>query len=311
MHPETKYWVLLSSITGIGPKTFRKLNDEFGTPKAVLEAPREELSAIPRVKPEAIDEMKRGLRELAGIEVRMLALETEGVRVLTLTEEAYPRALQAVPDAPPVLYVRGEILPEDENAVAVVGSRAASGAALAFARELAGALVRAGITVVSGLAQGIDGAAHSGALEADGRTLAVLGSGIRVIFPTEHMELAARIERHGAVLSELHPDTRASGPNLMARDRLVSGLSRAVVVVEAEPDSGSMDTAQKAEKQGRLVFAVSWPDGHPGCGGNRELLGRGVPALDSDGPTSIERLLSAMASETTRPERPPQQLRLF
>jgi len=310
MHPETKYWVLLSSITGIGPKTFRKLRDEFGGPRAVLEAEREQLAGIPRVKPEAIDEMKQGLENLAGIEERLLVLEGEGVGILTLSDETYPPALRAVPDAPPVLYVRGEVLPDDGNAVAVVGSRAASEAALGFARELAAALVREGITVVSGLATGIDGAAHAGALEAGGRTLAVLGSGIRAIFPTEHLELAARIERRGALLSELHPDTRASGPNLMARDRIVSGLSRAVVVVEAGPDSGSMDTARKAEKQGRPVFAVSWPDGHPGCGGNRELLDRGVPALDSGSLTSIERILKELESEPSKPA-PPQQLRLF
>jgi DNA processing protein len=195
-----------------------------------------------------------------------------------------------------ILFVRGAIKKGDENAVAIVGTRAASEGAIKIATMLAYELALRGLCVVSGLALGIDTAAHTGALDAEdgdtparmmpnlrgvragvsGRTIAVLGSGIRVIHPRENAELAERIAAHGAVLSELMPNAPPKGPQLMARDRLISGLSRAVIVVEASQKSGSMDTAERARKQGRLVYAV------PGSEGTEGLLKGGARRLEAD-----------------------------
>ena len=170
--------------------------------------------------------------------------------------------------------MRGELQERDTQAVAVVGTREPTPQAARLAEMLGRQLAARGLTIVSGLAVGIDTAAHRGALQAeDGRTLAVLGSGLRAIHPRQNIPLAEEIVQHGAVLSELAPNTRARGANLMARDRIVSGLSVAVIVVEAKEKSGSLDTANKARRQGRLLFAV------PDSPGTDALLAAGAEAL--------------------------------
>jgi DNA processing protein len=198
----------------------------------------------------------------------------EGIQVLTWDDDEYPDNLRSVGDAPPVLYVRGDVLPGDADAAAIVGSREATAQGLETAESLGYELARRGLTIVSGLALGIDTAAHRGALRARrGRTLAVLGSGLRSIFPRENSELAEDVSARGAVLSELGLGVPASGPALMARDRIVSGLSRVVIVVEAAEKSGSMDTARRALAQSRLLMAV------PGSPGTRLLLAGKAEAL--------------------------------
>lgn len=311
MNDETKYWVLLNSVSGVGPKTFRALVEHFGNPKAVLEAQTKELEARPRITSQMVEVMKNGIKSIAQVEENLLALQDEGVEVLTLADHEYPENLKLASDAPPVLYLRGRILPVDRRAVAVVGSREASREALDFARMLAAALVEAGVTVVSGLAPGIDGAAHAGALEAAGRTIAVLGSGIRVVFPPEHAEMALSIAETGAVVSELEPNTRASGPNLMARDRIISGLSLGVVVVQAGQDSGSMDTAQRAQKQNRPVFAVDWPGNAAETAGNRALLRGGAHPLAVESLVKVDSLLARLSAHEPKQSSDKKQLQLF
>jgi DNA processing protein len=260
------YWVALATTAGIGPRTFAALIERFGSPKKVFRASEEELIEVPRVNAE----IARLLHacDFDQIENELYALGRDGISVLTLDDDDYPANLALIHDAPPVLFMRGALSAQDDRAVAIVGTREASELSARIATELAKGFAERGFTIVSGLARGIDTAAHLGALE--GRTLAVLGSGIRVIHPKENAALAEKIAQgHGAVLSEFSPNTPPQGRNLMTRDRVISGLARGTIVVQAEKESGSMDTASRARKQSRLIFAVR------GGGAGAEQLLRG------------------------------------
>lgn len=272
------YWVALAITSGIGPRTFVALVERFGTPAMVFQASEEELTAVPRVTAETAAQIRA--TDIDRVENELYALTEEGVFVVTLDDADYPHNLAQLDDAPPVLFIRGALRPEDERAVAIVGTREASEHGRTIAGQLAQGFAERGFTVVSGLARGIDTAAHLGALEAQGRTLAVLGSGIRVIHPRENTLLAEKVANgYGAVLSEFHPNTPPRGTTLMTRNRLISGLARGVIVVEAAPGSGSLDTAKRAQKQKRQVFAVQG-----GGAGVDDLLRAGTQAID---PTAI------------------------
>ena len=254
------HWIALSLTPGVGGKAMRRLLKRFGDAEAVFEAPDKALLAVPRIGEKTLRAI-RAVR-LEQVEAELLSLEDEGISMLVWDDEDYPANLRAAADAPPLLFVRGTILPEDARAVAIVGTRTPSSKGLENAHITAVALAVRGLTVISGLALGVDTAAHTGTLEAGGRTLAVLGSGLRAIHPRSNAELAERIAVSGALLSELHPNTPVRGSQLMARDRIISGLSRAVVVVEARLESGSLDTARHAREQERPLFAIP---GSPGC----------------------------------------------
>lgn len=273
---DKKYHVALATTNGIGPKTFAALVARFGSPREVLRASEQELLEVPRVTAEMAAELRAC--DFDAIENELYALSEEGIAVLTLEDAAYPANLALIPDAPPVLFVRGAVRADDARAVAIVGTREASERGKQIAAQLARGFAERGYRIVSGLARGIDTAAHIGAVETEGRTLAVLGSGIRVIHPRENAALAASIANgRGAVLSEFHPNTPPQGRNLMIRDRVISGLARGVIVVEAARESGSMDTARRARKQSRLIYAV-----RGGGEGAEELLRGGARALDAD-----------------------------
>lgn len=262
------HWLALTTVPGIGGVTARKLLDRFGDIESVFSASPEDLTQIPRITESIAQQLVSA--PIEQLESELLSLNDEGIDLLTWDDDRFPSRLRALPDAPMVLFMRGALKPGDKNAVAIVGTREPSPRAVEVAATLGRELSGRGLTIVSGLALGVDTAAHRGALESEGRTLAVLGSGIRFIHPKENVELAEQITRSGALLSELHPNTPPRGPQLMARDRIVSGLSRAVIVVEAGEKSGSLDTAAKAKKQGRLVYAV------PGSAGTDQLLASGA-----------------------------------
>jgi DNA processing protein len=286
------YWVALALTIGIGPKTFANLIEAFGSPRNVFRASYEDLRAIPRVT----DEIAIAIRsaDFDHIEQELYSLSEEGIAVLTLDDEAYPALLKQIGDAPPVLFIRGVLSEVDVRAVAIVGTREPTERGARIARDLALGLSARGMTIVSGLARGIDTAAHRGALDANGRTLAVLGSGIRVIHPRENATLADEIARgRGAVLSEVHPSAPPTGPNLMARDRITSGLACGVIVVEAAKGSGSLDTAKRAAKQGRRVAAV-----RDGGAGTDELIDTGALALDADA-LDFDALVQELARENS------------
>jgi DNA processing protein len=311
MTDSTAYWVLLSSISGIGPKRFRVLVDAFGSPYDVLTAERSELERLSRITADTVDQICEALASVNNVQQQLGGLEEEGIDVWTWEDDAYPAILNTIPDPPPVLYVRGHVTTDDEQAIAIVGSRDATASSLQFARDLAAQAAGEGFTVVSGFAQGVDGAAHAGVLEAGGRTLAVLGSGIRVIFPKEHWELAQQVVESGAMLSELAPNARPSGPTLMARDRIISGLSRGVIVVQATERSGTMDTAVRAEQQGRPLFAVDWPDDGPEFSGNRYLLASGAHRLAPDGKESLETVNEVLEHAAAEQAQRREQKKLF
>ncbi len=272
------YCVALATTAGIGPRTFAALVERFGSPRAVFSADEAELLEVPRVTAETVALLHAC--DLDAVENELFALSEDGIAVIPRDDDAYPANLALIPDAPPVLFVRGALRADDARAVAIVGTREASARGQRVAADLAYGFAARGFTVVSGLARGIDTAAHLGVLASrgEGRTLAVLGSGIRVIHPHENIELADRIASgRGAVLSEFHPNAPPQGRNLMTRDRVISGLARGVIVVEAALDSGSLDTAKRARRQARLVYAV------PGGGaGVEDLLRSGARALDAD-----------------------------
>ena len=273
---DKKYYVALATANGIGPRTFAALVERFGSPREVFHASEEELLETPRVTAEMVALLRAC--DFDAIENELFALGEEGIVVLTRDDEAYPANLTLIPDAPPVLFVRGALRADDARAVAIVGTREASEHGKTIATQLARGFAERGYTVVSGLARGIDTAAHVGALDGAGRTLAVLGSGIRVIHPRENIALAdVIVNGRGAVLSEFHPNTPPQGRNLMVRDRVISALARGVIVVEAARQSGSMDTAKRAQRQNRLVFAV-----RGGGEGIEELLRGSARALDAE-----------------------------
>lgn len=295
------HWLALAATPGIGGATARRLIERFGSVDAVFDAAPDDLAALPRVSLATAEQLlQTSLDPLAD---DIASLSDEGIELLTWDDEAFPAPLRALSDAPLVLFVRGELRAGDQVSAAIVGTREASDDRLALTERVARGLAERGIPIVSGLALGIDTAAHWGALQAEGgRTVALLGSGIRVIHPRENADLAEVIAARGALLSELLPNTPPRGPQLMARDRLISGLSQAVIVVEAAKDSGSLDTAARARKQGRVVFAV------PGSPGTDGLLRGGAHLLDPDAPDlgALEEAIRG-AVDTPRPDPLPRQ----
>lgn len=251
---EVKYWVGFNIVRGIGPAKVRALLDHFRDLRLAWEATADELRAA-GLDSRALQSLLTERAKL-DLDAEMARLEKAGVQVVTWQSSDYPESLRNIYHPPPVLYLRGSLSPADEWAVSVVGTRRATVYGKEAARHIAGELTRAGVTVISGLARGIDTAAHQAALDAGGRTVAVLGSGVDVAYPTENRRLMQRIVEHGAVLSEYSLGTPPEGSNFPPRNRIISGLSLGVVIVEAGERSGALITADYAAEQGRDVFAV-------------------------------------------------------
>ena len=250
-------WIALNMTPGVGPRAAARLLERFGSAEGVFGALRSELERL-RLKPEAVESIAlRDRHEEATRELERVR-ELEGADVLVLDDGAYPQLLREIPDPPITLYVRGrwaECL--EAPCVALVGSRRSSTYGQNVALSLARDLASRGVTIVSGLARGIDAAAHRGALEAGGRTAAVLGTGLDEVYPRDHRRLAAEIlEKGGALVTQFPLGTPPVAENFPYRNRIISGLSLGVVVVEAAENSGSLITARLALEQGREVYAV-------------------------------------------------------
>lgn len=253
--------VRLAMTPGVGPRTRANLLAKFGTPAAVLAASRQELATVEGVGPKLSSKIIAAA-ESAGIAEahRELNLaQKHNIEVLTVTSPNYPRLLQEIHDPPGVLYAHGDLIEQDALAIAIVGSRHATRYGAEQAERLAAGLARAGVTVVSGLARGIDAAAHRGALGVGGRTLAVLGGGLLKIYPPEHKGLAEEIAGNGCVISEAPPGMPPISGAFPQRNRVISGLSLGTIVVEAADRSGALITTRHAAEQGREVFAVPGP----------------------------------------------------
>lgn len=249
----SKYWVAFSRVPFIGPSRINRLNAHFGDLARAWAASSSELR---RVLDERSAESLLKARASFSPDDEMARLQRDGITVLTRIDPAYPALLAEIPAPPPVLYVLGSLVPTDATAVSIVGTRRMTPYGREVTDRLAGDLAGAGVTIVSGLARGVDGVAHEAALRAGGRTIAVLGSGVMNIYPPEHRKLAARIVEQGAIISDYAPDQQPDGPNFPARNRIISGLSLGVVVVEAPEKSGALITVDFAADQGRDVFVV-------------------------------------------------------
>lgn len=276
------YWIGLNSIPGVGRSMFRKLVNRFGSPERALSASEDELKSVDRMS----DKIVNGIREHAWhatAEGELAKACDAGVDIITEQNPSYPEQLRNTPDAPLFLYVRGTIEPVDRNALAIVGTRRPTHYGLSVTYRIARELASAGFTIVSGLARGIDTQAHRGALAANARTIAVLGSGIDIPYPPENRGLMNQIadSGHGAVITENAFGTQPEAGYFPARNRIISGLAIGTVIIEAAEDSGSLITADYALKQGRRLFAVPGNVGMPTSRGPNNLIKKGAVLVES------------------------------
>lgn len=251
---ENRFWFAFSLVPGIGTKRIQHLAQAFQSLAHAWSASEAQLKQAGLEAAPRSQLLK--LRATLNIDEEIARVHRLGATFLTLADDAYPFMLKSLPDAPPVLYVLGELTAQDARSLAVVGTRKATKQGRDAAFDLSQQLAANGVTIISGLAPGIDASAHQGALQAGGRTIAVLGSGINVIYPRENADLARRITQHGALISEFPIGTPPEGRNFPRRNRVISGLSLGVLVVEAPENSGALITANVAAEQGRDVFAV-------------------------------------------------------
>ncbi len=311
--------VSLILVPGLGPARCRELTAACGSAGAVIAAGAEVAARVARLPRTALRALESPDALRAAARTELQRLRARGLIVITPTDARYPGLLHAMPDPPLALFVRGELRPDDALGVAIVGARAATAYGRRVAERLGAELADAGVTVVSGLARGVDGAAHRGALAAGGRTLAVIGSGLGRVYPPEHGDLAAEIaDGRGAIISELPLDAPPRRHHFPIRNRVVAGLVRGVVVVEAGPRSGALITARLAAELGREVLAVPGPVDDEHFAGSNDLLvagaglcrsardvldavrafGEPVPAIERD---VDERLLGVPGATATRP----------
>ncbi len=289
-------WIALRLVRGVGNVTYRQLLERFASPREVL-----------RTSPARLTEAginARIAQEIAGfdqwkeVEAELEQLARLNARLVTQTDTAYPERLRQIHDPPPFLYIRGRFTSQDDLTIAIVGARTASPYGRKMARELAHELAGCGVCVVSGLARGIDSEAHQASLEAGGRTIAVLGSGLDVVYPREHIALAERIAESGAVVSEFAFGSQPEAGNFPYRNRVISGISLGTVVVEATEKSGSLITAQCALDQNREVFAVPGPVTASRSRGPHRLIKDGAKLVES-----IDDILSEIAPALARTDR--------
>jgi len=275
---EELYWFGLKAVPGVGNVTFRRLLERFDTPKAALAASSGELGTVKGVTPAALEAIRAGAwKRFADEECRRLG--DSGARLVTFTSADYPKALFEIPDPPPFLYVRGE-LRGNELAVAIVGSRRATSYGIMATKRLAEELAGHGVAVISGMARGVDTAAHKGALQVGGRTIGVLGCGIDKVYPPENRKLFDAVSETGCLVSEFPLGTLPLAENFPRRNRIISGLSRGVLVVEASEKSGSLITAQYALDHGRDVYAVPGNISFSACRGSNQLIKQGAKLVD-------------------------------
>lgn len=271
-HP--KFWLGFSRVPEIGPKRIAHLLNAFGDLQAAWTASDHALRAA-GLDPLPTANLVR-IRATLNLDREMEQLARAGITLLTWEESDYPALLYPLADAPPVLYIRGQLLPGDDRALGVVGTRKASTYGRDAAYHLSRQLAEQAVTIVSGLAHGIDAAAHRGALDSGGRTFAVLGSGVDIIYPTEHRALAHEICEQGALISAFPPGTRAEKGHFPRRNRLISGLALGVLVVEAPEKSGALITVESATEQGREVFAVPGSIFNSSSAGSNRLIQDGA-----------------------------------
>ncbi|MGE5641821.1 MAG: DNA-processing protein DprA [Byssovorax cruenta] len=284
---DKKYWVGFNLIKGIGAVRMQALIDHFDDLESAWMAAPIDLAGA-GLSAKLIERIVQA-RQQVDLEKVWARIESQGIKILTWEDAAYPQRLKEIEQPPPVLYIRGEYLPDDLYAVAIVGTRRVTPYGRQITEELSAYLASNGITVVSGLARGVDAIAHQTALKAGGRTIGVLGSGVDKIYPPEHRQLAQQMMGQGAIVSDYAPGTPPDASNFPPRNRIISGLSLAVVVVEAGETSGALITAEFAAEQGREIFAVPGSILAPQSKGTNKLIQKGALPL-----LSINDLMQAL-----------------
>ena len=293
---ERKFWVAFTKVPRIGQARIKLLEKHFGTLEHAWPASGSELKSAGLDNRTA--QMVATRRQDIDPDAEMERIAGGGVKVVTWHDDGYPRLLKEIYDLPPVLYIRGELLPEDERSVAVVGTRSPTAYGRESAYHMANDIARSGVTVVSGLARGVDSIVHRAALEAGQRTVAVLGSGVDVIYPREHAALASEIVENGALVSEHPLGTRPNAQNFPRRNRIMSGMTLGTVVVEGAQGSGALLTANHALEQNREVFAVPGNIFSPKSAGTNMLIRDSAAKLVVDHKDVLEELnLSAVEQQ--------------
>jgi DNA processing protein len=274
---EKKYWVGFNLIKGIGAVRMQGLIAYFGDLESAWQASPVDLAGAGL----GLKLIERVIQARDNVDLDKVweKIEKQGIKILTWQDEAYPQRLKEIDQPPPVLYIRGDYLPDDLFAVAIVGTRRVTPYGRQITEELSSFLAANGLTVISGLARGVDAIAHQAALKAGGRTIAVLGSGVDKIYPPEHRVLAEQMMECGAIISDYAPGTPPDASNFPPRNRIISGLSLAVVVIEAGETSGALITAEFAAEQGREVFAVPGSILAPQSKGTNKLIQKGALPL--------------------------------
>lgn len=303
--PDTPAW-LRFAFAGVSPGKARASLSRLGGPQQVLEAAQSGDTAL-RAEDGHTEKAVAKLRDCASRDVsrQLEVMETHGIGLILDSDPAYPRALQALPDAPPYLFIRGQLSEADSRAVAMVGTRQVTEYGRGLAHRFALELSKAGVTVVSGLARGVDTAAHRGALDGGGRTLAVTGCGLDIVYPSDNKDLMLEIEGSGAVLSEWAPTTNPEAWHFPARNRIIAGLSLGVIVVEAAAKSGALITADFANELGRDVFAIPGNIHKAQSKGPHQLIRDGALLVET-----VEDVLQALESRVwPLPERAPAEKR--
>ena len=304
-----KQWLILSLVPGMSSRQFNFLLDRFGSPQAIFDTGKQSLihaGLNQQLASSIVQHGKRVNKALDDIIARTLRwLEGEGHKLLTCLSPDYPEFLSRIPDSPPILYLKGEPALLHRPQLAMVGSRNPSGSGRRNARMFAGEFARAGLTITSGLAMGIDAESHTGALGHLGSTIAVLGTGIDRIYPAMHKEIFQRIAEQGLLVSEFPLGTPPVKMNFPRRNRIISGLSMGVLVVEASLKSGSMITARYALEQGREVYAIPGSIHNPVARGCHKLISEGARLVEKAGDIFEEcgsLLESVMQQNTLAPE---------
>lgn len=307
--PESILQLLM--VPGVGPRIFQALVAHFGSAAAVISASEQRLREVAGVGPGLAGAIVQSKHEI-DVAAELERCEKHDIRLVLFADHEFPPALQRIQDPPPLLYVRGRLVPRDELAVAMVGTRHATSYGKRQAEHLAASLARAGFTIVSGLARGIDASAHRAALEAGGRTIAVLGSGLIDVYPPEHRQLAEEIATCGALVSEFSSTSHVSPGVFPRRNRLISGLSLGVIVVEAGTRSGALSTARHAMEQNREVFAVPGPVDSRVSHGSHSLLRDGATLVETadDVFAGLGPLAQQVATDRQTTVRRPSELQL-
>lgn len=285
---DARFLVGLSLLPGIGPARFHKLIGHFQDPERAWHASEQELLAL-GVDAKTLPTLLERRRSLS-LDEEMERLQRLDVRIVSIYDQNYPAPLKEIYNAPPLLYVKGELLQADEQSLGVIGTRHPSTYGKELASRIVPELVRSGLTIVSGLARGIDAMAHHAALDAGGRTISVLGCGIDIVYPAEHRSLFNRITQHGAVITDYPLGTKPDAFNFPARNRIISGISLGTLVVEAGATSGALITADYALEQNREVFAFPCRTTDRGSGGCNRLIREGRAKLVTSTEDILEEL---------------------